>query len=1424
MKRIRLYKLITCFLTIIPLCLMAVVPAYARDSEGQISSDSSSEENINIKPDMDYSSGGGYAITGQLDNVGYSAKLYNADNGLPTSDANCIFSADDGYIWVGGYSGIFRYDGAVFERLDSTEGLTNGRAIFQDSLGRIWVGTNDNGVVIVDKDFKQTHITYREGLPTSSIRDFAEDTEGNVFIGTTAGVAYVDRSNTVHVMEDDRISSEYIGNMRADSEGVIYCNTYDGDTFCIENKRVTKYYTARDLGISEITTLYADPDNPGMVYLGTSSDKVYYGKYGKYRSGLEEISLAPLSGVVRITEACGRIWINTHSTLGYLDENRRFVEIKNLPMDTMLEMVTADYQGNIWCASSRQGVMKLVTNNFRDVTSYAGINDVVNATCVHNGLLYIATDKGLRALNQYYKNVNNELSKYMADTRVRCLMEDSKGNLWVCGYNNDKGLVCYTADGQIISYTEDTGLISNETRGTCELEDGRIVVGTNKGIAIIKDGEITEQYGEEQGLDNPVILTQEEGERGGIYLGTDGGGIYEIRSGKINKIGRDNGLTSDVILRIKRDRARNLFWVVTSNSIQYIKGGTVYTVENFPYNNNFDVFSNSAGELWVLSSYGVYVADIEDILSGEKFEYRLYTTSNGLSSVPTANSYSYLDEEGNLYISGRNGVNCVNINHFYEQKGGVYVDLKYIYADDEKVYPDEDGNYVIPANSGRIYFYPVVLDYSMTDPTIRVFLEGEEKRGLEDKQSKLGALEYTDMDYGDYKLHIQIIEDTSDKVTHDVTFNVTKEPAFWELRAVKALAIILTSLLAGLMVWRIMNGTIVQRQYKEIREAKEEAERANSAKSRFLANMSHEIRTPINTIMGMNEMIMRENSENVPKGYFMSIMNYAFDIKSASESLLDLINDILDISKIESGKMHLVEQEYDMEDILRGICSMIRGRAAQKDLEFIVDIDETLPKSFYGDGGKIKQIVLNLLTNAVKYTDSGSVKLSLSVEEIEGDEYLLKYSVKDTGIGVKEEDLDKLFTAYERLDEEKNSGIQGTGLGLDISRQFAELLNGKLWCESVYGEGSTFILTLHQKAIDKHPIGEFNDEEQKAAGPYVPQFIAPDADILIVDDNPMNLSVIKALLKATKMFITTASSGEECLEKLRYGNFNIVLLDHMMPGMDGVETCKQIRQLYPDLPVYALTANTTAGEDFYISHGFNGYLAKPIDSRKLEKTIVKHLPKEIVKEVENVPFAEDLKEIPENMLWIYDIPSINVGEGIKNSGGISSFIFSIQLFYETIDGNFKIIKKAYEEGDLMLYTVKVHALKTSARIVGDLELSKLCEQLEDAGKKENVAFIDEHTGEMLDMYLEYLELLEPIEHINDESNNEKDMIPESELADAYQALKELIPMMDYDSVEMILEQLSEYRIPDSEKGDIDKLGKMLKQFQWEEMEKLIESK
>jgi CheY-like chemotaxis protein len=381
-------------------------------------------------------------------------------------------------------------------------------------------------------------------------------------------------------------------------------------------------------------------------------------------------------------------------------------------------------------------------------------------------------------------------------------------------------------------------------------------------------------------------------------------------------------------------------------------------------------------------------------------------------------------------------------------------------------------------------------------------------------------------------------------------------------------------------------------------------------------------------------------------------------------------------------------------------------------------------------------------------------------------------------------------------------------------------MGGKLWCESVYGEGSDFIFVVTQKVIDEKPIGVFTEDTKESVGPYVPQFIAPDADVLVVDDNPMNLNVIKGLLKATRMFVTTANSGEECLEKIKFSNFNIVLLDHMMPGMDGVETLARIRETQPDLPVYALTANSTAGEEFYKSKGFNGYLAKPIDSLTLEKTIMKHLPENILMKPEAEDVVADLEEIPEELKWIYDIEEISVDDGIKASGGINSFIFSLNLFYETIDDNSKVIEEAFGSENIKLYTIKVHALKTSFRMIGANELSAFAEKLEQAGNDKDIEFIDANTSTLLKEYRAFSDKLSRLQ-AQDTSDEGKEMIKEEELKDAYGALKEVIPQMDYDAVEIILKHLKEYKLPDKDKDVVAKMEKLLKTFDWDEMEKLI---
>ena len=567
-------------------------------------------------------------------------------------------------------------------------------------------------------------------------------------------------------------------------------------------------------------------------------------------------------------------------------------------------------------------------------------------------------------------------------------------------------------------------------------------------------------------------------------------------------------------------------------------------------------------------------------------------------------------------------------------------------------------------------------------------------------------------------------------------------------------------------------------------------------------------------------MILREDVTDVPKPYFMSIVGYALDVKNATESLLSLINDLLDISKIESGKMHLVEQEYEPEALLRSVIAMIRVRSEAKKLYFDVNVDETL----YGDEGKIKQIILNLLTNAVKYTEEGGFTLQVTVTEKTELSCQLRISVKDTGLGVKEEDLDRLFTAYERLDEVNNSGIQGTGLGLDISRQFTELMNGRIWCESVYGEGSEFILTVSQKIADPAEIGVFQEEEDLAAkGPYVPQFVAPDADILIVDDNPMNLTVIKGLLKPTKVFVTTAESGRECLEKLETDSFNVVFLDHMMPGMDGIETLQKIREKHPDLPVYALTANATAGgEQFYKSKGFQGYLTKPIDTVAVEHAIMRHLPEEIMKKPSQEDAVKQDTQLQAELSWLNEVEGISVTDGIKNSGGVSPYVFSLNLFLDTIEDNAGVLENALKDGDLKLFTIKVHALKSSARIIGALGLSAFCQKLENAGNAGDEKYIQDHSAKLFADYREYKEKLKRLKE--QEETTKKEPIPQEELNSAYEALREVVPQMDYDSVEMILEQLESYQIPADELETMRKLEKMLRAFEWDAMEELLKTK
>lgn len=394
---------------------------------------------------------------------------------------------------------------------------------------------------------------------------------------------------------------------------------------------------------------------------------------------------------------------------------------------------------------------------------------------------------------------------------------------------------------------------------------------------------------------------------------------------------------------------------------------------------------------------------------------------------------------------------------------------------------------------------------------------------------------------------------------------------------------------------------------------KQEAIVAREAQAKFLANMSHEIRTPINAIIGMNEMILRENEDEV-------IEDYAHNIQSASKMLLGLVNDVLDFSKIESGQLELVEDTYHLGSLLQDAVLLMNARVAGKPISTHVDIDPKLPSKYLGDELRIKQVLTNILSNAVKYTKEGSITLKVDYTTVDKDEILLRMSVTDTGIGIKKEDLPMLFDGFKRLEIDKNRNIQGTGLGLNIAKQIVTQMRGTITVESEYGKGSTFTVCIPQKIVDRRHLGELkesvNENRKENTMPDI-LFTAPKARVLIVDDNSMNLSLMKGLLKRTQMQVDLAKSGQECLEFTKETKYDIIFMDHMMPDMDGVETLKHLRaaQSNPNREgiVIALTANAIAGcREMYLGYGFNDYFAKPIQADKLDELIVQYLPADVV--------------------------------------------------------------------------------------------------------------------------------------------------------------------------------------------------------------------
>lgn len=765
----------------------------------------------------------------------YHPVLYNNTNGLPTAETNDIVQTSDGFIWIASYAGLIRYDGKTFERLDSTEGINSISCVLVDSQDRLWIGTNENGVAVMENG-KFTFWDEDDGLDSLKIRELAEDDNGYVYVGTAGGLAMFSPDLEMTRLTDSRIVNAYINSMVPGDDGLIYCTTPLDELFILRDGNLVNFYESDAFGIKEITSVYPDPKVPGKVYFATESSGIYHFDIKAGPEKAEHTDIDPLYSVNWMQMVDDRLWICSRSGIGMIDE-AGFHDLSYLPLNNSIDTMMEDYEGNLWFTSSRLGLMKLANNRFGDIFAEYNIPEtVVNSTCLLDGKMYIGTDTGLTVIDK--KGVVDsipitsaqtasggafsatDLVSLLSDSRIRSVIRDSRDRLWITSWQN-LGLLCYD-HGALTVYNKDEGLITDRVRSVYETKDGAMLVALTGGMNVIKDGKITGTYDESSGVVNEETLITCEAPNGDMLMGSNGDGIYVINDESLRNINKKDGLTSGVIMRIKYDEEYKVFWIVTGNSLAYMtEDYKVTTISNFPYPDNLDIVKNSKGDMWVLSSDGIYVVPAKELLANEKIVPEHYGITNGLPCIATSNAYNEITADGDLYMSGRSTVATVNIEAPLEDVKDIKMAVPWVKADDVEIYPDANGVFTIPAGTDKLSVCGYIFDYSMADPSVSFMLEGFDKEMMTMKRSDFGSIYYTNLKGGEYTF-IMELKDAMGRESKTLETTIIKERAFYETEVFIIGSLILLGFLMFVIVEKTIDGKLAQIEKKNREERERE--------------------------------------------------------------------------------------------------------------------------------------------------------------------------------------------------------------------------------------------------------------------------------------------------------------------------------------------------------------------------------------------------------------------------------------------------------------------------------------------------------------------------------------------------------------------------------------------------------------------------